>query len=282
MKNLQLFIFCLLLPIIFSCNKEEALPDTPPKTALEEDICEIEEYLEANGLEATEHEQGFFYSIDKQGNRTYPKIHDDLFIVYEGAYLDGDVFESKLDKPTEITVSDIMTGWFHGLRLIENGGSGILYMPAELTKGSNRPEGIAEDAILVYRIEIVPDLMEWENDIIEAYLLENSITAQKTASGIYYFIEEESDCCSPEISDYAHVNYNRSLIDGAYFKEDENVQFPLWVTDQCMAECILLLDKGEKGTFVIPSFLDCISEPFINDNEFRPWVYEFELLDFYN
>lgn len=111
-----------------------------------------------------------------------------------------------------------------------------------------------------------------EEKIIQDYIKEKGLAAQKTESGLYYVIEEEGTGEPVSVGTTMHVNYAGYLLDGTLFDTSvesiarENNMFnegrpyePLPVTvgmGQVIPgwdEGLLLLKKGSKGKFIIPS-----------------------------
>ncbi|RAI95384.1 FKBP-type peptidyl-prolyl cis-trans isomerase [Algoriphagus yeomjeoni] len=124
----------------------------------------------------------------------------------------------------------------------------------------------------VKRTERAAERIIEEDKIIQDYLKEKGLEAQKTESGLYYIIEEEGtgDPVTPGTS--MSVNYAGYLLDGSLFDTSieaiakENGIFnegrpyePLPVAvgmGQVIPgwdEGLLLLKKGSKGKFLIPS-----------------------------
>ncbi|MEB2779564.1 FKBP-type peptidyl-prolyl cis-trans isomerase [Algoriphagus persicinus] len=140
-----------------------------------------------------------------------------------------------------------------------------------------------EEAIQIYfekvmaaeeikREERAKERLVEEDKIIQDYIKDNDLTAQKTESGLYYVIEEEGtgDPVAPGTT--MTVDYAGYLLDGTLFDTSiesiarENNTFsegrpyaPLPVTvgmGQVIPgwdEGLLLLKKGSKGKFLIPS-----------------------------
>lgn len=107
---------------------------------------------------------------------------------------------------------------------------------------------------------------------IESYIQENNLDASKTASGLYYVIEEEGSGAQVEQGDKISVNYTGYVLDGTVFdtsieskaKEsdtyDENRPYEPFTFDvgQGMVipgwdEGLQLLKEGAKAKFLIPS-----------------------------
>lgn len=101
---------------------------------------------------------------------------------------------------------------------------------------------------------------------IEAYLKTKNITNfKKTASGLYYVIHKEGTGATPKAGQQVTVNYTGALLDGTKFDSNVEKEFghvePFTVPvgqKQVIAgwdEGLLLLNKGAKATFYIPSSL---------------------------
>lgn len=100
--------------------------------------------------------------------------------------------------------------------------------------------------------------MEKDYEIIENYLNENNIEAQKHTSGIYYVIHQEGEGANPTIYDLVEVKYVGKLIDETIFdqtSEEDTVEFRLYGTILGWQYGIPLIKKGGKETLYIPSEL---------------------------
>ena len=90
-----------------------------------------------------------------------------------------------------------------------------------------------------------------------------SVTAgyEKTASGLFYKIENPGTGASPGQGQNVSVHYKGSLLDGTVFdssyKRNAPIDFPLGVGQVIKGwdEGIALLSKGAKATFIIPADL---------------------------
>ena len=93
---------------------------------------------------------------------------------------------------------------------------------------------------------------------IEEYLDAHSLTAQVTATGLYYIIEEEGTGGHPSASSNVTVRYKGYLLDGTVFDETSGsatATFTLGNLIPGWKEGIPLLQKGGKGKFFLPSKL---------------------------
>lgn len=113
-----------------------------------------------------------------------------------------------------------------------------------------------------------------DDEIINEFLSENNIEAEKTASGLYYIVTEEASGEKPESGDMVKVNYVGKLLDGTVFdtsyedvakeagvyneqRDYEPIEIPIGKGNVIKGwdEGIMLLNEGSKATLYIPSGL---------------------------
>lgn len=134
------------------------------------------------------------------------------------------------------------------------------------------PDPISDEEILKQ------DLKE-----IEKYLDDNNLTAQVTASGLHYIIEEPGTGGNPNKNSYVTVRYKGYLLDGAVFDQTEGTataSFNLSGLITGWQEGIPLLQKGGKGKFFIPSKLAYGRGGSGNIPPNTPIAFDIELVDF--
>ena len=117
---------------------------------------------------------------------------------------------------------------------------------------------------------------------IEEYLVENSLTAQSTSSGLHYIIEEEGTGGNPTLSDEVTVFYKGYYLDGKTFDQTgaDPISFPLQNVILGWQEGIPLFQKGGKGILLIPPELGYGSTPPSGIRKNAVLVFEVELVDF--
>ena len=95
-----------------------------------------------------------------------------------------------------------------------------------------------------------------ENEIdIEAYIQENNLTFQKTASGLYYNIYKEGNGANPTINSNVTLGYKGYFLNGNIFDESTNATFKVNQVVPGFSEALRLLKSGGNGTFILPSRL---------------------------
>lgn len=110
------------------------------------------------GMEQTP--SGLFYQITQKGNGKKPQKGDTVAVHYQGALLDGTVFDSSLRRgtPIEFTVGvgQVIPGWDEGILLLQQGDKARLVIPAELAYGAQEIPGvIPANSPLVFDVELV-------------------------------------------------------------------------------------------------------------------------------
>jgi len=92
---------------------------------------------------------------------------------------------------------------------------------------------------------------------IEKYISDQNLQAKKTASGLYYVIEEEGEGENPVASSTVRVAYKGAFTNGKVFDQSkaEGISFPLSGVIKGWTEGIPLFKVGGKGKLIIPSSL---------------------------
>jgi FKBP-type peptidyl-prolyl cis-trans isomerase FkpA len=98
---------------------------------------------------------------------------------------------------------------------------------------------------------------ELDEQIIQDYLAQNNITAERHASGIYYKITTHGAGAHPTANSLVEVFYKGYLTNGNIFDKTANapVVFLLSQLIEGWQIAIPLLQEGGSGTFFIPSAL---------------------------
>ena len=128
-----------------------------------------------------------------------------------------------------------------------------------------------------------PDQRVVDEELIEKYLDENQLTAERHSSGLYYIIEEPGTGGNPNVNSEVLVKYKGYLLDGTVFDQtpgSESTTFFLFQVIQGWQIGIPLLKKGGKGTFFIPSGLAYGPRPQVAIPANSVVIYETELVDF--
>lgn len=99
------------------------------------------------------------------------------------------------------------------------------------------------------------DQMAIDDQLIQDFIAEHNLDAQKTASGLYYVIDEPGSADHPNLSHEVTMSYVGFLLNGNIFDSGSNVTFPLDNLILGWQEGIPLYGKGGKGLLIVPSYL---------------------------
>jgi FKBP-type peptidyl-prolyl cis-trans isomerase FkpA len=140
-----------------ACNYDSCALKAPAS-----EIQDVQTYLTANSITATQHCSGLFYSIETEGTGASPEACSFIAAKYVGKLTDGTIFDqSPPGQYLQIYLSQLIKGWINGLPYIKAGGKIHLYIPPTLGYGSvekrdqNGNVVIPANSILVFDVELV-------------------------------------------------------------------------------------------------------------------------------
>ncbi len=116
----------------------------------------LDENAKKDGVVTTE--SGLQYKVIKQGTGEKPTAQSRVKVLYKGTTVDGNVFDSALDKekPAMFGVGQVIKGWTEGLQLMPVGSKYELYIPYNLAYGSQSPsKDIPAFSTLVFEVELL-------------------------------------------------------------------------------------------------------------------------------
>ncbi|MES2794552.1 MAG: FKBP-type peptidyl-prolyl cis-trans isomerase [Bacteroidota bacterium] len=101
---------------------------------------------------------GLQYKILKKGNGEIPKASDKVNVHYHGTLINGQVFDSSVDRgsPATFGVTQVISGWVEALQLMPVGSKWKLFIPSELAYGERGAgENIPPFSTLVFEVELL-------------------------------------------------------------------------------------------------------------------------------
>lgn len=108
---------------------------------------------------------GLRYEVLKAGTGATPKIGQMAKINYTGSFINGQVFDSSVQRnePIDVVVQapskedprGIIPGMLEGLQKMSVGGKIRLYIPPDLAYGDDGAQGIPPDATLIFEVEML-------------------------------------------------------------------------------------------------------------------------------
>lgn len=101
---------------------------------------------------------GLQYTIIKDGTGPSPLATDKVTVHYTGTLLDGEVFDSSVERgePATFPVNGVIKGWTEALQLMKVGSKWKLFIPSDLAYGERGAGGkIKPFATLVFEVELL-------------------------------------------------------------------------------------------------------------------------------
>lgn len=100
---------------------------------------------------------GLQYQVLKEGTGAKPTTSDRVKVHYEGALLDGTIFDSsvKRGEPATFGVTQVIRGWVEALQLMPVGSKWKVFIPSELAYGPQGPPTIGPDQVLIFEVELL-------------------------------------------------------------------------------------------------------------------------------
>jgi FKBP-type peptidyl-prolyl cis-trans isomerase FkpA len=101
---------------------------------------------------------GLQYMVLRQGAGPRPKPGERVRVNYQGALLDGTVFDSSYERgqPAEFGLSQVIAGWQEGVSMMPVGGKYRFWIPGNLGYGAaGSPPTIGPNTLLVFDVELL-------------------------------------------------------------------------------------------------------------------------------
>lgn len=101
---------------------------------------------------------GLQYKVLVEGHGDVPKKTDKVQVNYEGRLIDGTVFDASNkhgDKPVELRVDQVISGWTEALSMMPVGSKWQIYLPYNLAYGNRETGDIKPYSALVFDVELV-------------------------------------------------------------------------------------------------------------------------------
>ena len=102
-------------------------------------------------------ESGLQYKVITEGTGAKPKADDVVKIHYTGKFLDGNVFDSSVERgePLELSAGSFVPGFSEGLLLMPVGSKYTLWIPSDLAYGERGSQSIQPNSTLEFEVELL-------------------------------------------------------------------------------------------------------------------------------
>lgn len=286
-------------------SPQEKKRDDSIKAAIQKSIDDnlLQQYFKMHNITPMKTETGIYYTISKEGTGTVAKDGYNASINYTGKLMNGKVFDSNTDtsfhhvEPLKVEIGKgrVIKGWDQGLKLLKKGSVATLYIPSTLAYGSTDRPNIPANSIMIFDMEVVDlyNQTEKDDELIQKYIKDHDLKAEKTASGLYYVVKKEGNGEYAKDGMNMSMNYVGKLLDGKTFDtntdtafhhaEPFNFEIGKGKVIKGWDEGLTHFKKGGKGLLLIPSGLAYGAQnrsPSIPPNSVL--VFDVEVLDCYN
>ncbi|MDA3952737.1 MAG: FKBP-type peptidyl-prolyl cis-trans isomerase [Bacteroidales bacterium] len=130
-----------------------------------------------------------------------------------------------------------------------------------------------EDIPKSYEEQLAIDIEKIEN-----YLLDSNLTAESTASGLHYIIEEQGTGSHPSVDSTVEVTYTGTFLDGELFDEG-TIEVELSALVLGWQEGLPFFKEGGKGLLFVPSALGYGINGYYNIPGSSVLIFDIELVD---
>ncbi|MCD4680453.1 MAG: FKBP-type peptidyl-prolyl cis-trans isomerase, partial [Bacteroidales bacterium] len=125
----------------------------------QEESQKIQNYLEEKGIKTKARESGLYYILIKEGIGPQAIAGNTVKVHYTGTFLNGDKFDSSLDRgePIEFVLGQgrVIKGWDEGIALMKVGEKAKFIIPSEIAYGERGGGAIPPVTPLVFEVELV-------------------------------------------------------------------------------------------------------------------------------
>jgi FKBP-type peptidyl-prolyl cis-trans isomerase len=101
---------------------------------------------------------GLQYEVISEGTGPKPQPSDTVSVHYEGALLNGEIFDSSYarEEPAEFALDGVIPGWTEGIQLMNVGGSYRFFIPSGLAYGEQGYGNIIPaNSTLIFKVELL-------------------------------------------------------------------------------------------------------------------------------
>lgn len=119
-----------------------------------------EEFLAKNQQEegVNNTDSGLQYKVLNIGEGIeHPQASDTVLVHYHGMLVNGDVFDSSVNRgePISFGLNQVIKGWTEGLQLMVVGEKTRLFIPSELAYGARAAGTIPPHSALIFDVELL-------------------------------------------------------------------------------------------------------------------------------
>lgn len=212
----------------------------------------LEENAQKEGVTVTE--SGLQYRVLEEAEGERPFDGAVVFLEYEGRLINDDVFVRTTQLDYFPLTSNVLTGVYEGVQLMEVGSTYEFVIPPELGYGDEPPAGtpIRPGSVLIFDITLDSFLQDPDEFLAENAERED---IQVTESGLQYRVIEQGNGASPNEDSSVLVSYTGTFTNDYVFDESPSggTSFNLREVVPGFSEGIQLMEEGAVYELFIPA-----------------------------
>lgn len=258
---------------------------------------EFADYCKLMGLEKHT-KSGVYYKIENERSGLTPGKGAVARIKFTAKILNGEILgtSDQLGEYYDVTMGNgsVLKGLEDGLSLMTVGENALLAVPYYLAYGDQAYNNIPAFSNIIFEVELLEIITNEEiqnqnaekaDAEFEAYLKDNNIRSTKRESGLVYEVKQKGKGVKPIAGQTVAVHYTGRFVDGRVFdssiERNEPIEFVLGEGQVIKGwdEGIALMQKGEKGTLVIPYYLGYGQRQVMGIPAYSTLVFDVELVD---
>ena len=144
----RILLFLLIAGVLVQCKKDEE-----NQSEIDQKI--ITAFIADNGLDAQNVGGGLYFVDEQTGTGQSPTESSTVRVAYRGYFTNGQVFDESSTAGVVFGLNQVIRGWTLGIPHFKEGGRGKLLIPSEMAYGSNPPQGIPRNSVLIFDIHLI-------------------------------------------------------------------------------------------------------------------------------
>ncbi|MCD4664799.1 MAG: FKBP-type peptidyl-prolyl cis-trans isomerase [Bacteroidales bacterium] len=143
-------LILVIIPVffLFSC-----------KNKFDKELEQLQVYLDEKNITTEPTASGLYYIETVAGTGGSPVTNNKVQVHYEGKFLDGEVFDSSIERgePIEfkLGLGEVIKGWDEGISYMKKGGKATLIIPSNLAYGEEGNTTIPGYSTLIFDVELI-------------------------------------------------------------------------------------------------------------------------------
>ena len=159
LDSVENIYFYIKMNDIMSKEAMQAKKEAEMQRMAEEEAGLRAAYTAENYPDAEPMESGLYFISVTKGSGNKPVAGDKVKVHYTGMFLDGNKFDSSVDRgePFEFTLGQgqVIRGWDEGIAMMRKGGKAVMVIPSDLAYGPQGNRGIPPSSTLVFEVELI-------------------------------------------------------------------------------------------------------------------------------